>query len=140
MIFCFIYLLLIPSNIFFILVIVVSISDWLFFYVPYLIVEVLTKFIYASLEFIKNPITSVLNSLSDRLLVSVSLSSFSGVLFWSCIWEIFLCLFILSVSLCCYELGKTAISSGLEAVTLCRSQLHKTKPVGLLFFSLSLFS
>ena len=37
-------------------------------------------------------ITSVLNSASDRLAISSSLSSFSGVLIYSFIWAIFLCL------------------------------------------------
>ena len=37
-------------------------------------------------------ITSVLNSASDRLSISSSLSSFSGVLISSYIWAIFLCL------------------------------------------------
>ena len=37
------------------------------------------------------PITSVLNSSSDRLSISSSLSSFSGVLICSFIWAIFLC-------------------------------------------------
>ena len=37
-------------------------------------------------------ITSVLNSASDRLTISSSLSSFSGVLICSYIWALFLCL------------------------------------------------
>ena len=46
--------------------------------------------------------TSVLNSASDRLVISISFSSFSGVLFYSFIWTIFLCLLNLAASLCLF--------------------------------------
>ena len=54
-------------------------EDWGFLW-PYLI-------IYVSIL-----ITSVLNSASNRLAISLLLSSFSGLLICSFIWDIFLCL------------------------------------------------
>ena len=50
-------------------------------------VEVLPKFL----------ITSVVNSASDKWLISILFSSFSGVLICSIIWAMFLCLLILAV-------------------------------------------
>ena len=47
-------------------------------------------------------ITSVLNSASDRLLISILFSSFSGALFCYFIWSMFLCLLILAASLCLF--------------------------------------
>ena len=46
--------------------------------------------------------SSVLNFASDRLLISISFSSFSGVLFCPFIWDISLCLFNLAASLCLF--------------------------------------
>ena len=45
-------------------------------------------------------ITSVLNSASHRLLISIFFRSFLGVLICSFIWAMFLCLLILAASLC----------------------------------------
>ena len=47
-------------------------------------------------------ITGVLNCASDRLLISISFSSFSVVLFYSFIRVIFLCLLNLAASLCLF--------------------------------------
>ena len=67
-------------------------------------------------------ITSVLNSASDRLVISVSFSIFfSGVLFYSFIWAIFICLLNLAVSLFCFcVLGRTAVTPCLSSVAYCR--------------------
>uniref|UniRef100_K9IGA9 Uncharacterized protein n=1 Tax=Desmodus rotundus TaxID=9430 RepID=K9IGA9_DESRO len=46
----------------------------------------------SSLSSLSILITSVLNSASDTLLMSISFSSFSGVLICSFIWSMFLCL------------------------------------------------
>ena len=66
--------------------------------------------------------TITLNSLSGKLLTSLSLRFFSGVLSGSFIWNIFLCFFILLDSLCVYfyVLGKTATSPSLEGVVTGR--------------------
>ena len=50
----------------------------------------------------------------------VSLGFFSGVLFYSFIWNSFLS-FCLTFSFCFYELGKTPTSLGLEGLALCGS-------------------
>ena len=47
-------------------------------------------------------ITSVLNSVSDRLSIPISFSSFSGILFSSFIWATFLCILNLAASLCLF--------------------------------------
>ena len=47
-------------------------------------------------------ITSVLNSSSDKLLISILFSSFSGVFFCSLIWAMFPCLFILAAFPCLF--------------------------------------
>ena len=47
-------------------------------------------------------ITSVLNSASGRFLVSILFRSFSGVLFYSFIWDVFLGLPTLAASLCLF--------------------------------------
>ena len=70
-------LLLIPSNVFFISVIIFFISDrffyvlYLSFYVCYPFVEVLSEFIYSSLSLLSILITSILNSASGRLFISI---------------------------------------------------------------------
>lgn len=84
-------LLLIPSTIVFISV-TLQFSLVLFYIFS---VEVLAEFIRFSPGFTECPITSVLNSVFGRLLVSVSFSSLPGVLSYSCIWNVFL---IFSVS------------------------------------------
>ena len=60
-------------------------------------------------------ITSVLNSAdkqpaSDRLLITISRSSFPGVFFFSFIWAIFLCLLNLAASLCFRAFGRAALT------------------------------
>ena len=82
-------------KLFFISISVSFVSDWIFFFYT---VEVLTKF----LEQCFILITNVLNSTSDRLLISILFSSFPGVLICSFIWAMFLCLFILAASLCLF--------------------------------------
>ena len=47
-------------------------------------------------------ITSVLNSASDKLLISTLFSYFSAVFICSFIWAVFLCFFILAASLCLF--------------------------------------
>ena len=96
--FCFlvfqiIYLIIgfIHCKLFFISISVSFISDWIFFYAA-----------EASLNSLSILITSVLNSASDRLLISISLTSFSGVLICSFIWAMFLCLLVLVASLCVF--------------------------------------
>ena len=72
---------------------------------PSLLVPYIFSFILLSIAFISSfilwpysiisvsiLITSVFNSASDRLAISSSLSSFSGVLIYSFTWAIFLCL------------------------------------------------
>ena len=90
------------------------------FYVFYLFVEVLIKFIYLPLSLLNIFRASVLNFTSDRLLVSILLSSFSGVLFCSFIWDMF---FVSSFwqfpCVCFYVLGRAAMSSSLGQVALC---------------------
>ena len=56
----------------------------------------------SSLRFLSILITSVLNSASDRLLISILLSSFFGVLICYFIWTMFLCLLVLVASLCLF--------------------------------------
>ena len=62
-------LLLFPCKLFFILNTISFISDWIYF-----------MMLRPSLSSLSILITSVLNSLSERLLISILLSSFSGVL------------------------------------------------------------
>lgn len=64
-------------------------------------------------------ITITLNYLSGTLLTAASFSSFSEVLFYSLVWNIFLSLLICLV-FCHYfcELNKTALSPSLEGVAL----------------------
>ena len=64
------------------------------------LIEVLTEFIHFSHSVVNIFMTITLNFLiSDRLLISIWFSSFSGVLFCSFVWNIFLCHLILSYSL-----------------------------------------
>ena len=62
-------------------------------------------------HFCEHPVTSVLNSASDRLSMSSSLSSFSGALISSFTWAIFLCL------------SAAAVLSGMELQSLTRARL-----------------
>ena len=61
--------------------------------------------------------TSVLNSASARLHISILFSTFSGVLFYSFIWGTFFSLLILAACVCYYVLGRAATSSGLGRMT-----------------------
>ena len=67
-------------------------------------------------------ITSVLNSASDRLAVSILLNSFAGLLFCSLIWAIFLHLFILAASLCLCLCIRYSCFDSLSWCTLCKRQ------------------
>ena len=82
-------LLLISCKLFFISISVSFISDWVFF--------MLLRFSLSSLSIL---ITSVLNTACSRLLVSILVSSFSGVLFYFFIWAMVFGLLILAASLC----------------------------------------
>ncbi|KAF6384984.1 hypothetical protein mRhiFer1_008837 [Rhinolophus ferrumequinum] len=86
-------LLVIPSSEFFISVIVFFISNWLF-------IMISLSFFMSSLSSLNILIISVLNSVSDRLVTSVSFGSISGGFFCSFIWDMFLCFPILADSLC----------------------------------------
>nr|KAF6416284.1 hypothetical protein HJG59_009535 [Molossus molossus] len=74
------------------------ISDWSFFMLLRPSLSSL-RFSPSSLSIL---ISSIWNSASVRLLISISLSSFLGVLFCSFIWDLFLCLLILAASLCLF--------------------------------------
>ena len=56
-----------------------------------------------------------------RLLISVSFISFSEVLSYSFIWNIFLGLLILLNYVCFYVLGKSTVSPSLEGVALFKT-------------------
>nr|KAF6437950.1 hypothetical protein HJG59_008669 [Molossus molossus] len=74
------------------------ISNWSFF----MLLRPSLSSLRFSLSSLSILISSVLNSASVRLLISISLSSFIGVLFCSFIWDLFLCLLILAASLCLF--------------------------------------
>ena len=61
-------------------------------------------------------ITSVVNSVPSRLLVSILFISFSGVLFSSLIWNGFVSSLWQPPCVCFYVLGRTAMSPGLGRV------------------------
>ena len=98
-----------------------------FIYLKNLFVQVCTVFIHFLLSLVNIFMTITLNSLSDRLLISVSLKFFL-LRFWFCffIWNIFLCSFFFFFSFCLilcigfYELDKTATAPSFEGVDLCR--------------------
>nr|KAF6450522.1 hypothetical protein HJG59_008394 [Molossus molossus] len=73
-------------------------SDWSFF----MLLRPSLRSLRFSLSSLSILISSILNSASVRLLISISLSSFLGVLFCSYIWDLFLCLLILAASLCLF--------------------------------------
>lgn len=50
------------------------------------------------------------------MLISISFTSFSELLSYSCFWNIFFCLFILLGFQCFFELGRTANSPNLEGM------------------------
>ena len=78
-------------KLFFISISVSFISDWVFF-----------MLLSSSLSSLSILITSVLNSTSHRLLISILCSSFSGVLICSLIWAMFLCSFWPPPCVCFY--------------------------------------
>ena len=64
--------------------------------------------------------TSVLKSASSRVLVSILLSSFSGVLFCSFIWDVFVASSFWQLPcVCFYKLGRAAMTPSLGRVALC---------------------
>lgn len=91
-------LLLTPSSVFFISIILFFSSIW-FLYIFYLFVNLLPVFIYSSPEFIEHVYKHYPNSLLGRLLIPTSLSSSSGALSRSFIWNTFLSCLILPNSL-----------------------------------------
>ena len=64
--------------------------------------------------------TIILCYLSESLLISISLKSFSGDLSYYLVWNIFISLFILPDFLFVYKLGETAIFLRLKGVFLYR--------------------
>ena len=100
-------LLLFPCKLFFISIIVSFIYDWIFC--------ILVKPSLSSLSIL---ITSILNSAFDRLLISISFSSFSGVLICSFTWAMFISSFGQPPCVCFYVLGRAAL-------TLCRGSVAK---------------
>ena len=112
-------LLLIPYHVFFIIVIVFFISDCCF----YMVFISLCKYSLSSSLFLPSSlstlITIVLNTASGRLLTSILFSSFSWNLPYSFIWDMFLCLFILTASLCLFLSIISAMSHSLGRVALC---------------------
>ena len=66
--------------------------------------------------------TIILNSLSSKLLTSISLTLFPpDILFYSFVWNICLCLFIfLDSALASCALDETATSPSIEGLVLCR--------------------
>lgn len=65
--------------------------------------------------------TITLNPLSGQLLISILFSSFSNVFSYSFVWNIFLCLLILTNSLCLF-LCQVSCLLVLKAVTFCSKQ------------------
>ena len=94
-------LLFVPSSIFFISAVVFLHSDWFFyiFSMSLFMFSVYSSILLLSLMGIF--MTVILDSLSEGLLISIWLSSFPEVSF-SFVWNIFLCLLILSNSLCMF--------------------------------------
>ena len=94
-------LLFVPSSIFFISAFVFLHSDWFFyiFSMSLLMFSMYSSILLLSLMSIF--MTMILDSLSEGLLISIWLSSFPEVSF-SFVWNIFLCLLILSNSLCMF--------------------------------------
>lgn len=64
--------------------------------------------------------TITMNTFSGRLLIFISLMSFSDILFHSFVWDIFLYLLILSNSLCLYLFIKQTATSPSQGVVLYR--------------------
>ena len=93
-------LLLFPCKLFFISISVSFVSDWIFFMI-----------LRSSLSYLSILITSVLNSASNRLLSSISFSSFSGV--WilpSCGPYFFVSSFWQPPCVCFYILGRATLT------------------------------
>ena len=87
--------LVVPCRFFFISLKATFTSAWIFF--MWLLFLLSYPIISLSIQ-----ITSVLNSVSDRWLISISFSSFPGVLFYYFISSIFPCLLNLAASLCLF--------------------------------------
>nr|KAF6413633.1 hypothetical protein HJG59_009807 [Molossus molossus] len=91
------------------------ISDWSFF----MLLRPSLSSLRFSLSSLSILISSILNSASVRLLTSISLSSFLGVLFCSFIWDLFLCLLILAASLCLFLCYYLTSGMGLAETRCC---------------------
>lgn len=99
------------------------ISDWFFIYLFSLLQFSLCSSILLPSS-VSIHMTISCNSLSGKLLLSISLGLFPLGIFFSCffIWNIFLYLLILfDFFACFYELEKTATSPNFEGVVLCRN-------------------
>ena len=73
----------------------------------------------SSLSSLRILITSVLSSVSDRLLIFILFSSFSGVLICCFIWAMFLCSFWQPPCVCFYVLGRAAGTPCLGSMAGC---------------------
>ena len=89
------------------------------FYISYLLVEVLTELILLP-SWTSLFMTITLNSLSGKLLIYISLSSFMRILSCSFIWKVFLCLLFLTLCVWFFEVGILAMCPGLKRVALYR--------------------
>ena len=75
------------------------------------------RLLSSSLSSLRILITSVFNSASDRFFISIQFSSFSGVLIYSFIWAMFLCLHFGSPPCICFcVLGRAAMTPSLGSM------------------------
>lgn len=119
--FCILQLLLIPCSVFFISIIVSFSFVWFFFNVFYLFIEVFTVFILL-LSSVTILMATTLNYLPIRMLIFVSLSTFSGISSCSFIWNMCISLsqFSLSLCVCFYIFSKLAMSLRIKIAVLYR--------------------
>ena len=101
-----------------------------FFFISFNVTFIYAQGFYMPLPYsmgsLKILITSVLNSASDRLFISISFSSFSGILFCSFIWAIVLCLFNLAATCVCFcVLCRAALTLCLSSRAYCRKRTCK---------------
>ena len=101
-------LLLFPCKFFFISIRVSFVYGWIIF-----------MLLRSSLSSLSILVTSVLNSASDRLLISILFSSFGGALIYSFIWAMFLCSFWQPSCVCVFVLWGAAITPYLGSMAWC---------------------
>lgn len=68
--------------------------------------------------------TVILKPVSGKLLIFILLQLFSGVLYCSFVWKLFLCLLILFDCVCCLNQMKQPFFHDLEGAALCRCDLY----------------